>query len=921
MPEKEAVDSKSAIGAGAGAEGIERTVEELPAILEPSVPTESDQHRSSTPLPPTSMESSLDSPEDATRIDPEVVQNISAWLNGPADVEEVVVNQEQLDNSAVHQDTPQQPAVEAPIASGSTPESSPAVEGDPSNAPQTPGRSFPPPGTLVVVQGVVHTTDVPPRLPSNDAQDAARRSSSTPPNPSGRRNRLSALLHSRPSSMIAPRPPSAVDTSSLAPPASTASDPATSSSHNLPGSSNDSQSNSTSPLENTDAPVQEGSNPPAEAAPPAAEEPGTISSSSIDILGTLLSVAAAATAASLLTGSSEPIMSSGLAPPAYNPDGTVPNPLPADPWLSQPTSPTPTAGLGMGMNPDNTRSERLRSAWGNIRERLGLRPSPAPASPLGSNGEPNTPSILAANDPREVMMAQMARAFNLGFGMGSGDGMGSSENGGAEENREIAMPPEGSFERFLIDLQADLRVALTSPGGLSGDAGNIPEQQQQQPTAPTENITSTSSNASTHSHTNSPRQVFTAPIVDDNDTEDDDMPESGAVSDSESEAEFLDAHMPSLEPVDASMLGTNAGPARAAQAPLDNDNSRSGEDGTEATTSERGAAGPADASPSNTQPSGTAPRRINWWRLYRFPPITAPRTHHATGVTTATPSSFDMNTFSTTPASSLNSDPASPLPEMDTTLAELPFANADEADEPPPQRLHMVVPVIVVGLQSVNTTIMQQHTGATDDGEGSSDGEGEEELDVEEGNSSSRLGGEQGRNTAAGRGRPWHTRAADAIRNLRPGRRNRAMPAAVLPGRTFLIYVIGGYYPPDHSIVTGGPSSLDSFEALLELAELLGQVKPPTVSKEDIEKSGLEVIKPSQVEQYEKENKIASNCTERCLICLDDYQPEDEIRLMTCRHGFHKGCVDKWLETGRNNCPACRSKGVSLETPLSTPAL
>jgi hypothetical protein len=44
-------------------------------------------------------------------------------------------------------------------------------------------------------------------------------------------------------------------------------------------------------------------------------------------------------------------------------------------------------------------------------------------------------------------------------------------------------------------------------------------------------------------------------------------------------------------------------------------------------------------------------------------------------------------------------------------------------------------------------------------------------------------------------------------------------------------------------------------------------VKPPTVTKEDIEKSDLEVIKPSQVEQYEKENKIASNCTERVRPC------------------------------------------------------
>lgn len=29
---------------------------------------------------------------------------------------------------------------------------------------------------------------------------------------------------------------------------------------------------------------------------------------------------------------------------------------------------------------------------------------------------------------------------------------------------------------------------------------------------------------------------------------------------------------------------------------------------------------------------------------------------------------------------------------------------------------------------------------------------------------------------------------------------------------------------------------------------------------------------------------------------------------MTCRHAFHKDCVDKWLQVGRNNCPACRTK-------------
>jgi len=179
----------------------------------------------------------------------------------------------------------------------------------------------------------------------------------------------------------------------------------------------------------------------------------------------------------------------------------------------------------------------------------------------------------------------------------------------------------------------------------------------------------------------------------------------------------------------------------------------------------------------------------------------------------------------------------------------------------------------------------------------------------------------------------WQNRAASALRNLRPGssggighRRSQSVsglgadgaqpqqPVLGSPGsRTFLIYVIGGYYPPDHSIVTGGPDNLESFEALLELVELLGNAKAPTASREDIERSGLEIIKKSQLGEYERQNKISSNCTERCLICLDDYEEEDEIRVMNCRHAFHRGCVDKWLQTGKNNCPACRSRGVSTE--------
>ncbi|KAH9175532.1 hypothetical protein EDB89DRAFT_2227291 [Lactarius sanguifluus] len=70
---------------------------------------------------------------------------------------------------------------------------------------------------------------------------------------------------------------------------------------------------------------------------------------------------------------------------------------------------------------------------------------------------------------------------------------------------------------------------------------------------------------------------------------------------------------------------------------------------------------------------------------------------------------------------------------------------------------------------------------------------------------------------------------------------------------------LGEYYPPNHQLV-GGTDPLDSFE---ELAELLRQVKPPTATKEDIDNSGLEVIRSSVLVEYEKVGRIALMCVDR----------------------------------------------------------
>jgi hypothetical protein len=52
--------------------------------------------------------------------------------------------------------------------------------------------------------------------------------------------------------------------------------------------------------------------------------------------------------------------------------------------------------------------------------------------------------------------------------------------------------------------------------------------------------------------------------------------------------------------------------------------------------------------------------------------------------------------------------------------------------------------------------------------------------------------------------------------------------------------------------------------------------------------------------------------SERCSICLTDWEDKDIIRVLRCHHGFHRDCVDHWLREGADRCPVCRTDAVKL---------
>lgn len=42
-----------------------------------------------------------------------------------------------------------------------------------------------------------------------------------------------------------------------------------------------------------------------------------------------------------------------------------------------------------------------------------------------------------------------------------------------------------------------------------------------------------------------------------------------------------------------------------------------------------------------------------------------------------------------------------------------------------------------------------------------------------------------------------------------------------------------------------------------------------------------------------------------CVVCFDIYKPQDVVRILTCKHFFHKACIDPWLLAHRT-CPMCK---------------
>ncbi|ODN87368.1 hypothetical protein L198_06992 [Cryptococcus wingfieldii CBS 7118] len=348
------------------------------------------------------------------------------------------------------------------------------------------------------------------------------------------------------------------------------------------------------------------------------------------------------------------------------------------------------------------------------------------------------------------------------------------------------------------------------------------------------------------------------------------------------------------------------------------------------------------------------PRRMNFFRAHMFPAIDAYTARAVEGPLRGGAGAQPSGQGEQSPSSAAS--PNNPQNASSEGQAEsLSNANAQEPAQPQPEPL---IPTIFIGVRNIrhdasmstedlvshpNFPFVNGEVPARDvsaeagsilrEGEGGSVGEETVHAAEEEGEEDGSVGGrDEGRRTRASSAPPArqslrerifsHLRRPHIIPVSSSASPNTSHSTSNTPAtiNTYLIYIIGANYPPAHpilrmpSLVHGGEMS---DEELRLVGEILGPVKAPTVAKGDIEKSGLRVVKGGDMKKEAEEGRVLESCAERCLVCLSDYEPEEDCRILACRHAFHQDCVDHWLTQGRNSCPACRAEAVETKPSWS----
>ncbi|VDN05700.1 unnamed protein product [Thelazia callipaeda] len=86
---------------------------------------------------------------------------------------------------------------------------------------------------------------------------------------------------------------------------------------------------------------------------------------------------------------------------------------------------------------------------------------------------------------------------------------------------------------------------------------------------------------------------------------------------------------------------------------------------------------------------------------------------------------------------------------------------------------------------------------------------------------------------------------------------------------------------------------------------LLGSAPHTAVDPLPVGATPDQIHRFSTVYRYFKESNVPENEQERCTVCLNNFEMNEEVRALRCSHVFHVVCIDRWLVYNKK-CPVCR---------------
>jgi hypothetical protein len=101
------------------------------------------------------------------------------------------------------------------------------------------------------------------------------------------------------------------------------------------------------------------------------------------------------------------------------------------------------------------------------------------------------------------------------------------------------------------------------------------------------------------------------------------------------------------------------------------------------------------------------------------------------------------------------------------------------------------------------------------------------------------------------------------------------------------------------------------YEQLLELGAAIGDVK-----KERWRSRSAAIIRDLCTitwDTVDESERKRLRLEDKCPVCMEEFAPQDALKILPCLHGFHAVCADGWLEEN-DSCPLCKQCILSTTT-------